>query len=257
MLFEIQTVQTQIIKSLFETLKEIYIDMNFTINGNGIHANIQDNTGSIRSHLFLENLKFEKFICEHGEHVIGLDLNQTYKILKNIPNSAIITLFMTETEPEILKILVENPNDNITITYKIKLMNIAHTYVNIPKVDFDLSIVLPVTRFSKILKNLSIIDNNIEIRSLGNDVTFISNGLLTSAEVSLVNDENVTITRNCDPKQIIHSVYDLKQIMSCVRSSNLSQSIEINIKPDYMFLIRYEVGTLGVLSLSIDDKINA
>ena len=86
--FRFKTVQTNAIRILFESLKNILADINFKVDKQGIKLTTVDGTQQAIINLILHGDKFEEYICE-SELNIGLNLMSVFKILKGIKNTEI------------------------------------------------------------------------------------------------------------------------------------------------------------------------
>ena len=256
MLFEIQTVQTLIFKSLIEVLKELFLEIKFVITPSGISANAMDTAATSFTDLFMENTKFEKYLCENGSYNVGIDLHQFWKILRHIPNASHITLFMTETEKDVLKILVLNPKDGTKMTYNFKLMTINKEKIVLPKVDFDIVATMPTSTFNKYVKYMADLDTKMEIQGIGNSINLATTGIYAGGCLEIPDTcEGVIINRKCDKGKIVKSCFKIKLLNNCLKCSNLSANIELNLKSDFALLIKYSIGSLGRLSIMImNDK---
>ena len=72
-LFRFKTVQTNAIRILFESLKNILSDVNFKADLTGLKLTTIDGTQSAIVNLHLMNDKFEEYICERPVN-IGINL---------------------------------------------------------------------------------------------------------------------------------------------------------------------------------------
>ena len=82
-IFNVKSVQTNAIRILFESLKNILADVNFKVDKDGIKLTAVDGTQSAIVNLFLKSEKFEEYTCENSLN-IGLNLISVFKILKGI-----------------------------------------------------------------------------------------------------------------------------------------------------------------------------
>ena len=80
-LFRFKTVQTNAIRILFESLKNILSDVNFKADSTGLKLTTIDGTKTAIVNLFLVNHKFEEYICKKSIN-IGINLLSVFKILK-------------------------------------------------------------------------------------------------------------------------------------------------------------------------------
>ena len=96
-LFRFKTVQTNAIRILFESLKNILSDVNFKADNTGLKLTTIDGTNSAIVNLFLQKEKFEEYICSRVTN-IGVNLLSVFKILKGIKHSDTISFTIYENE---------------------------------------------------------------------------------------------------------------------------------------------------------------
>ena len=72
-LFNIRTLQGSVIKSLFDTLKEIIHDVVLTFDSTGIRISAMDGSKVSLVHLKLDAEAFEEYHC-HKSHEIGINV---------------------------------------------------------------------------------------------------------------------------------------------------------------------------------------
>ena len=68
-LFRFKTVQTNAIRILFESLKNILSDVNFKADTTGVKLTTIDGTHSAIVNLFLKSEKFEEYICKDSINI--------------------------------------------------------------------------------------------------------------------------------------------------------------------------------------------
>ena len=97
-IFTFKTVQTNAIRILFESLKNILSDVNFKADSTGLKLTAVDGTTSAIVNLILYSEKFEEYICENSIN-IGISLASVFKILKGIKNTDTISFTILKSDP--------------------------------------------------------------------------------------------------------------------------------------------------------------
>ena len=128
-LFSFTTVQTNIIRILFEALKNILCDVNFTVDKSGIKLTTIDNTNCAIVNLILYAEKFEEYICEK-DITIGINLVSIYKILKGTKHADMISFSIFKNDATFLTIKTTNSYKKTTIESKIKILDIDEILYN-------------------------------------------------------------------------------------------------------------------------------
>ena len=86
-IFEAKSVQTSNIKTLFEVLKEVLIDLNLVITKDKIKIIALNNTEVSLIHVKLDADAFESYYCERSNDnplILGIHTDNLYKIIKTI-----------------------------------------------------------------------------------------------------------------------------------------------------------------------------
>lgn len=240
LLFYFKTVQTNPIRVLFESLKNIVSDVNFKVDKSGIKLTTIDGTENAIVNLLLNADKFEEYNCEHTLN-LGMNLLSIYKILKNIKNMDTIS-FSVYDDKTYLYITTENSNKKFRNTSKIKLLEMDEKIYSIPDIEFDSFITMPSGDFQSYIAEMSIISNEVNIR------THDDNLLLTA--IGDFAEQTITINEtNCQTKQEIRNSekFNIKFIQLFTKSTNLCSTVEIYLKTGYPLTLIYNVANLGSL----------
>jgi len=255
-LFNIMTIQTNILKTLFEALKEIITDVNVIISDQGIKL-ISVHTGqTILIHLKLDSSKFDYFKCAKPT-VIGVNMINLHKLMKTASNDDTTTFYILESQPNELIIQFDQNNKKRSSKKKLKLLDLDIEQVDVPPAEFECVISMPSVDFQKVCRDHSIISDNIEIKSIGNKLIFASNGDIGESISNFgecgeeATDGGLKYTKSNDPSKLIQGKYNLKHLISFSKCASLCHNVEIMMKNNFPIIISYTVGNLGKLRLAL------
>ena len=130
-LFRFKTVQTNAIRILFESLKNILSDVNFKADSSGLKLTTIDGTQTAIVNLFLLQDKFEEYICNRKSINIGINLLSVFKILKGIKHMDTISFTIYLNDDSNMYIECQNSDKKSTIISKIKLLDMCGTWVKV------------------------------------------------------------------------------------------------------------------------------
>jgi proliferating cell nuclear antigen len=252
MIFEIKTIQSSIIKTLIEALKEILNDTVLDINEECIKIVTMDNSHIILVHLKLYASKFEYYKC-FKPISIGINMLNLYKIIKTINNNDVLTLFIYEDDLNHLGIKIENADKNTRTTYKINLLDLQKDHFDIPEVKFNSVITLPSNDFQKITRDMNNIADQVEIKNVNNEFILTCKGDFCSQETVLSDNDSIRIN-NEHANEIIQGNYNLKYLVLFTKCTNLSNNVELYLKNDYPLIIKYTVASLGEIKLCLSPQ---
>jgi proliferating cell nuclear antigen len=249
--FHLWTSKTPPIKYLSELLRDLLTEGNLECNEDGIKLLSVDPTRTVLVHLKLFASKFEEYQCEKPI-VLGLNLEDFFKIIKNMETLDTLRLFVEKDNENHIGIERYNKEENITNTIYLSLMDIPLYERSIPPAKFESVIVLSSQRFQRICREISQFSDKIEITSVGSQLIFkgyntnVKQGIKVKPAASGMKYET-----NDNPNQIIQGVFDLKHLVQFSKCANLSQTIRIHIKNDFPLIIQCEVATMGVIKLCL------
>jgi len=256
-ILEIKTVQASTFKQVIDALKEILMDVNLEFDETGMKIVALDNTHVVLVHLKLDADKFETFFCEK-KIFVGINMLKLHLLIKTISNNDVLTLFVDRNDSNRLGINIENEDKNMRTTYKLSMLDINVVRYSIPPVYFQTVITMPSVDFQKIIRDMHNLADYIEIRSVGNQITFSCKGDFCSQETVIGGDKNpgVIITKN-NPSaehEIIQGVYSLKYLSTFTKCTNMSTNVEIFFKNQYPIILSYLVSSIGVVRMACSQQ---
>ena len=251
-LFKIKTVQSDAIKTLIETLKEILKDVPFIFDSTGIRLLAQDPTKVALVYVKLDSNKFDQYYCK-SRVVVGVNLITLSKLLKVLSKEDTLTFFMEAANRDELGIELKNSQKKTKTTLRLRLLETDEEKIRIPNTTFESIIIMPSGEFHKICKDMSGIGDNIEIKSIKD--TLIFNCIGDSAKQETIigkSDEGLTFDKESD--QIIQGLFSLKFLLMFTKASNLHSSVQILIKNDWPLILEYSIAGLGKLRFCLAPK---
>lgn len=247
-LFRFKTVQTNAIRILFESLKNILLDVNFKGDSTGLKLTTIDGTQTAIVNLHLMNDKFEEYICERPVN-IGINLLSVFKILKGIKHTDTISFTIYNNDESSMFIQSQNSDKKSTITSKIKLLDMDEKIYNIPDIEFESYITMPSSDFQTYISDLVNISSEIEFISNANNLTLKSVGDFAEQMIA-INETNNDISNSEEQS----GLYNIKYIQLFTKSTNLCGTVEIYLKTGYPLTILYNVANLGQIKYCLAPK---
>lgn len=234
-----KTVQTNAIRILFESLKNILSDVNFKVDSTGIRFTTIDGAEKAIINLFLDASKFEEFNCKESLN-LGFNLVSMFKILKGIKNTDTVSFCVYKEEIEYIYISTTNTDKKFTNCSKIKLLDMDEKIFSIPDIDFDSFITMPSSDFQSYIAELAVISNQLYI-------SYSENELILSVKGDFA-EQSIKIHETNSEVKILNNqagVFNLKFIQLFTKSTNLCGTVEIYLKKDYPLTLVYNVANLG------------
>lgn len=255
----IKTVQISPFRTLITALKDILIDTNITFKPDGMHIINMDKSHTIVVKLLLEAQNFEFYECKKEKIVIGVNMFHLFQLINTIDNEDTLTIYIENNDYQDgvvthLALKFENGGIKQYKTQKLRLIEPDMQELQYPDVKYTSIINLPSSDFQKIIRNLSVISENLEIESVGNELIFRCNGNYASAEIHRAeSDGNMTYATKQDANKVIQGTFPLKNLIYFVKCTNLCPQIELYLENDMPLVVKYSVSSLGSLVLCLSD----
>lgn len=246
---EITTVQSSAIRILFESLKDVITDVNIHANPQGIKIMSMDGSKSAIVHVKLLAPQFEKFECP-TPIVMGVNMLSLFKILKSIKNNDVISFLVTEDTTKLI-IKIQNKEKQTEIISTLKLLDIDENLLHIPNIEFDSILTIPATDFQNHIRDLSVISNEITIKTDEESIILEVDGDFASQSIK-INKKSTGLT--LDRSKETCNTFNLKYLLLFTKSSNLCNTIEIYLKSNFPIIILYNVANLGQLKFCLAPK---
>jgi len=254
-IFNVKTVQSGAFRVLIESLKEILTDTNIIIDPTGIKLIATDNSQIVLIHMKLSAENFEFFFCEKKTN-IGINMMNMFKLIKAMSNNDTLTLFILKENPNRLGIRINNVEKNSQTTFQLNLLDINDDEIAIPPAKFETELTLPSSDFQKIIRDMTNIGENIEIKSVGSTLILNCDGDFAKQETILSETQNgLSFSKSSGPEMPIQGVFSLKYLLLFTKCTNLCNLIHMYIKNDYPLVIRYDVANLGHIKLCLSPNI--
>jgi proliferating cell nuclear antigen len=249
---EIRTVQSGAFKVLVEALKDLLTDTSIEFDPEmGMKVVCMDGSHSCLVHLLLEASKFEYFYCK--ERVcIGINMMQLHKLIRTINNNDTLTMFMDEGDMNHIGIKIENSEKGQKTTYHLNLLDLDHSKISIDPVEFASVITLPSTDFQKIVRDMNVLAEFVEIMNVKNQLIFKCSGDYCTQETIMTdNDTNNHNIQSKDEDEILQGVFSLKYLVLFSKCTNLGNSVQLFLANNYPLILVYQVASLGEIKLAL------
>ena len=258
--FMVKTVQSGAFRILIEALKEILTDTNLIFDKSGIKLVATDNSQIVLVHMKLLAENFEFFHCEEKTR-IGINMMNLFKLIKIMNNNETLSLFVEKCDKNRLGIKINNNDKKTQTLFKMNLLDISEDELSIPPAKFeseltlpsiDTQLALPSGDFQKIIRDMSNIGENVEIKSVETSLLLNCMGDFASQETILLEtQEGLNYSKNASSTEPIQGIFSLKYLCLFTKCTNLCNLLHMYIKNDYPLVIKYDIANLGHIKLCL------
>ena len=240
------TIQASAFKSTFEVLKDILNDVNIYFRPDGMYIVTLDTARTSLVDIYLAADNFEEYHCEQEEIVAGINISNTFKLLKTITNNDVLRLEINSKEYMDIEILSEAKKTNTK--FQLKLLDINESRIEVPDVEMSTITTLPSADFQRLCRDMSNIGTDIEIKRVGKEIRLKCEGDFANQETSIeCPDESPDIT----------GLYSLKYLNIFTKATSMCASVQIIQETGNRFLIlKYNVANLGELKFYLATKVS-
>lgn len=254
--FYLWTSKTPPVKYLIELLRDLLTEGNLECYPEYIKLQAVDPSRVVLIHSRLEADKFEEYHCPE-RLVLGLNMEDLFKIIKNMENTDTLKLFVKKNNVNKLGIETYCKEENTCDTTYINLMDLPYQNITIPSQTFDNVISIPASRFQKICRVIYGFSEKIEIECENSKLKFRGCNNNVKQEIIIKPTNNgMQFIKNNTPDEIIQGFFELKHLVVFSKCSNLSNTIHLHIKNNYPLVLKCNVANLGEIKLCLAPQVD-
>ena len=240
------TIQASAFKSTFEVLKDILNDVNIYFRPGGMYIVTLDTARTSLIDMFLSADNFEEYYCAQEEIIAGINISNTFKLLKTITNNDVLKMAINSKEYMDIEIISETKKTNSK--FQLKLLDINESRIEVPDVEMTTITTLPSADFQRLCRDMSNIGTEIEIHREGKNISLKCEGDFANQE---------TIIECPDESPAIMGLYSLKYLNIFTKATSMCASVQIIQEIGNRFLIlKYNVANLGELKFYLATKVS-
>ena len=242
------------LKRMFDAIKEIVKEVNLCIDENGICCSAMDS-----SHVAFVKMTITSMACRSfqasGNHVIGLKTPTLCKFLSSCDMRDSVQLIYDTGNQDVLGLKFTSNDMKRYSNFKMKLMQIDSEELQIPDIDFGVTITMPFVSLNKIIKDLSLVGDVVEIAVNEEGVTFAipKSSDLGEGGTTLVDSDTVTIQRN---QGILKMAFSLKYFQLFTKTQLTQGDVIIGLADNIPLMLQMQVGNTGTMSFYMAPKID-
>lgn len=262
----LETIQTNIIKVLFESLKELLQDVNMVFTPEGVRICEIDQYETLMVDLFLDQSKLEDYYCPQTIE-IGISIPNLYKVLKTMGNQHHLTMYMTKDNLNVLEICINSDDTNQKSEFTLNLMDLDNeNNLGFPDENYTLTLKMSSSEFKQICQNTKSVETkNIKITYSKGVYTFSAEGNIGRQKITHVaeeemHDEDEELSESEEERRehmrgimenyIYEGVFNLEKLSSLTKCATATKMVKIYLENDQPLICEYEL-TCGDLNLML------
>jgi proliferating cell nuclear antigen len=240
------TIQASALRSTFEVLKDILNDINIYFKPSGVYVTTLDTARTSLVDMFLDADNFEEYHCESDEIIAGINISNTFKLLKTITNNDVLTISINSKEYMDIEIISEAKKTSTK--FQLKLLDINESRIEVPDVKMASVTNLPSADLQRLCRDMSNIGTDIEITRIGKELKLKCEGDFANQETSIECIEET---------QELKGLYSLRYLNIFTKATSMCATVQIMQEEGNRFLIlKYNVANLGELKFYLATKVS-
>ena len=243
------SVQAVAFKAVFEVLKDILNDVNIYFKKDGIQVITLDTARSALVDMFLRAENFEEYVCD-DDIVAGVNIANTFKLLKTITNNDVIT--MSITTKEFVDISIQNEAKKTVTKFQLKLLDINEDQIELPEIDISVATTMQSIDFQRMCRDMNNVANDVTISRVGKTFTVKCEGDFANQETVIECADDT-----CRSGLEMKGTYSLKYLNIFTKATSMCSTVQILQEEENRFLVlKYNVANLGELKFYLATKID-
>ena len=242
------SIQASAFKAVFEVLKDILNDVNIYFKPSGMRVITLDTARSALVDMFLSSENFEEYSCP-TEIVAGVNIANTFKLLKTITNNDIIT--MSITNKEFIDITIQNENKKSMTKFQLKLLDINEEQIELPEIEMSVVTTMQSVDFQRICRDMNNIASEVNIIRKDKTFTIKCDGDFANQDTTIECSDDT-----CD-NNTLSGIYSLKYLNIFTKATGMCSNVQILQEQENRFLVlKYNVANLGELKFYLATKVD-
>lgn len=241
------SVQAVAFKAVFEVLKDILNDVNIYFKKDGIQIITLDTARSALVDMFLHAENFEEYSCD-DEVIAGVNIANTFKLLKTITNNDVIT--MEIKSKEFINISIKNEAKKTVTNFQLKLLDINEDQIELPEIDISVVTTMPSIDFQRMCRDMNNVASDVSICRSGKTFTVRCEGDFANQETIIECTDDT-----CKTEGVLRGTYSLKYLNIFTKATGMCSTVQILQEEENRFLVlKYNVANLGELKFYLATK---
>jgi len=209
-------------------------------------------TSKVLIYMRLDADKFDvyKYNYKKEKLTIGVDINNLLKCLKCMSNFDTMTWIIEDEDINKLVIVLESNEKKERKTFKLNLMDIEESCIEVDPIQFPYKINLSSQDFHKYCKDMSSSTERIEIKATSKKLFLAGKGSLgfTEFEIGETNGGLSIESTTDNTNEIVQGLFEIKFLLIFTKCTGLCNQVFLYLKNDYPIILTYQIAALGEIN---------
>ena len=255
-MFLAKMAEAGLFKKIVESIKDIVTVVNFDISGAGISFQAMDVSHVALVSLLITSDAFTEYRADR-KTTIGVKLLNLHKILKCADNADMITLECDQEDPQVLNVKFESHKQDKSSKFVLNLVVQDEEQLQLPDTVYAAKITMPAAEFTRIVREMSQLSENIAIRASKRTVNFEVKGDVTTGDIELKanNSDRMADYIGIEAEEGVRNSFALSFLNSFCKASCLSEQVTMSMSANTPIVVDYRIQNSGYLRFYLAPKI--
>ena len=248
---ELTTINSMAFKSFFNSIKNVLTDVTMKFAATGLELVDIDEKQKFLINLNMDASNFEKYAITKSNIIIGINVFNFFKSIKSVKTDDTLRIYIQEEDyahgiVSHINIQFVNITTKQVKTQKLKLIEPDAVLLEFPtNLPSSCVVKMGSREFQKLIKDQSQLASVINIKTTDKGLHFLCVGDFSSVETHKPTEFIKA------PTDEIDNMYLTKYLTQAIKSTALSESVEIYLDQTTPLLLKYDVSNLGTVMFCI------
>ena len=247
--FDIQTIKTNALKTILESVKNNINEGSFIFSKDGIKLSEINPRKTQLVHLNLQAKNFERYEYKAKEPVtiLGINIPEMFKLFKTSVNEDCVSIIYDDYQKDVLSLVFRNASKNLIKRFSMNLLKLDIISYSIDDIFYSTEFTMSSVEINRTCKEIHSLDGStIKIEYIGNQITFSCDDLPSPCHYTF-QGSNDTLKFSQTEEIPINLTLPLDILSSSTKVTGLNLYVKLCLKNNAPLIIEYECSDLGFL----------
>jgi len=260
-MFEAKLEKGNDFKRIVSALKELIEQASWDLTDEGVQLQSMDSSHVALVQLHMKESGFKSYRCDNSM-AMGLNMEHLNKIFGAFSSGSVE--ISSEDDSDSVKFVFEDEKGSRKQSYELRLMDLDVEQLGIPDQEYGASFTMPSGEFTKIIKDMLVIGETVNINVTKGQVIFKTDGEIGKAEVHLQRGESIDDDAEDEEDGKLHLEVDdpidlsfaTQYLKKFTAAGSLAKTVTVSLSKDVPMVICYEIEEVGHLKYFLAPKID-
>ena len=259
-MFQAKLKEATTLKKVIDSVKDLVSDVNLLCTADGIQMQAMDSAHVCLVCFTLLAEGFAEYECSE-DFTLGLNITTLSKILRCAENTDTLTL-ATTPESDTLDITFESPNGLRQSTFELRRMDIDAEQIEIPETEYQCSLKMPCSQFSKLIRDMSTIGEATKIHMKSSVISFsVITESAGNAKTTVHEDrtckreEEQTLIETDEPDREVTQMFALRYLSYFAKTTGIADQVGMYMRDGMPLYVTYDMGDIGSIGYYLAPKL--